>query len=101
MSALDYFRETYRWYKSHGICVACHRNPAENGQIRCAACREKNNACNARYRESRCAAGICYRCGKRPAIHPGKFSLCRECADKLNAYLKRRRAQKEAEEAAE
>lgn len=36
-----YYREQYEWYKSHGICVQCHKTDATHGVL-CEECAFKN-----------------------------------------------------------
>ena len=31
----------YQWYKLHGICVRCHKQPTEGDAVMCHACAEK------------------------------------------------------------
>ena len=37
---LEYARETYRWYKLHGICVKCHTSDAMPDRVMCTDCAE-------------------------------------------------------------
>lgn len=79
-------KETYHWYKQHGICVMCHRANAMENRTTCAECREKIKIKNRKYHEKhlgkrneelnqkkriayaeRRASGICVECGKNPA----------------------------------
>lgn len=81
----QYFRDSYAWYKSHGICVECHSERAEPNKARCFECLEKGRlrvekhrkqnpelavrareAAKARYDRLK-AAGICTVCGQKSA----------------------------------
>lgn len=42
-------KETYHWYKQHGICVMCHRSNAVESLTTCAECREKIKIKNRKY----------------------------------------------------
>ena len=33
--------KTYHWYKLHGICVRCNKQPTEGDAVMCTACAEK------------------------------------------------------------
>lgn len=44
--------EMYRWYKAHGICVACGREDAMIGHVRCFDCLEKEKDHSRRYYQS-------------------------------------------------
>lgn len=39
---LEYGKETYRWYKAHGVCVKCHHRDAMQDSTMCPECAEKN-----------------------------------------------------------
>lgn len=88
-------RETYCWYKEHGICTRCGQRKAFHGHVYCEVCMEKSVNKSARYRlehhekylksqaESRQklrarrkAEGKCIQCG-RPAVE-GQ-TLCAAC----------------------
>lgn len=36
-----YARETYAFYKAHGVCISCHQRDAIKGQVRCPECAAK------------------------------------------------------------
>lgn len=38
----QYARESYRWYKAHGICVGCKRRDAIKGRVHCPECAAKS-----------------------------------------------------------
>ena len=100
----------YQWYKSHHICVWCHRNDATKGMVTCLDCREKEHEYDRQRkqkalvnetpehkakrlqvtkarRERLKAQGVCIWCGKRKALQ-GK-QHCLECS------IKRKRANRE------
>ena len=37
----QYARESYTWYKAHGVCVTCHQQDAVKGRVRCPGCAAK------------------------------------------------------------
>lgn len=37
----QYSRETYKWYKAHGVCVGCRKRDAVKGRVRCPECAAK------------------------------------------------------------
>ena len=97
-------KETYQWYKEHGICTSCRKEDAVPGQTRCWRCRaNRRDADRIRYhqrkaegirkfnpanieamkrrREERHAQGLCVECGKHPAVSNARYSRCRICLD--------------------
>ena len=86
-----YQRETYRWYRDHGICWKCKTAEAMPMRCYCAACRdqkmreyrerpeihEQQARSHKARRERLIAAGTCVCCGRRPAM-PG-FKECGIC----------------------
>lgn len=94
--------ERYYWLKAHHICVVCGKQPAFHTYTMCPDCMERNaNSCanyqaknGAEYQagrrvrlkrqyDQRKAAGICTKCGRRPAA-PGR-TKCRYCLEYDNA----------------
>lgn len=109
-------RESYAYYKAHGICVKCRREDAVKGKVLCRACAERHSA----YSKQRYAAlseeekneyrrksvenrkllvarlkehGICVQCGKSKARRG--FVTCKACAEKMREYKKRMKAKQE------
>lgn len=88
-------RESYEWYKAHGLCQNCRRGYAEPGRAYCKPCyklilarREKNdpgrvkrNAYCAERRARLKAEGKCVDCGKRNAAE-GRIR-CATCLRKM------------------
>ena len=73
----EYVRETYRWYKAHGICVACHHRDAVPGRTMCPECTEKRRtACRAYY--------------NKPEVHEARKAHMREY---MREYMRRYRQQ--------
>lgn len=73
-------KQNYTFYKSAGICVRCHQNPAEPNRVMCAACAEKERQSAADNRKALKEMGICPYCGQNK-IFSGE-SCCPECAAK-------------------
>lgn len=84
---MGYSKETYQWYKDHGICVKCKREDAEYGRTKCSECLEKeaekvrakrlaNPKSQKEYtkirRERLKESGLCVWCGKPLS----KYSKC-------------------------
>ena len=93
-------RESYAWYREHGICPRCKTRDAAIGWKRCAECQYKMYVYASaperyeKYRQTelnryarRRAEGICVTCGKQPAA-PGHAS-CEPCLAKKR-YQQRR-----------
>lgn len=101
----------YQWYKSMGICPECGKRPSFGGFVHCEYCMEKLQVSQFVYRESRKEqyraysrdsmkrryhrlkeAGICVRCGKKPAI-PGmtKCERCRRIDNERSSMRQRNR----------
>lgn len=111
----QYGRDSWRMYKSAGICPYCKLRYAEPGRVHCAQCLRHRRVLHARSdpgnvhqrelcRERRArlkAAGICVRCGKNPA-REGR-TRCQACEDKKRQseikYKILRKMDKEAKEA--
>lgn len=70
-------RKYYNYYRDHGICVICCRNPAVPGKTECAVCAERRNEKKRRTYKAYKDAGICVRCHKNPAMQ-GK-TQCEAC----------------------
>lgn len=99
------------WYADNGICPICRINRLMGTERHCPECRAREaewkakkrdtdrEMCNkqhadwakAKYAE-RIEKGICTRCGKRPAKDGAR--TCMYCAEKTNAYHRRKRAEK-------
>lgn len=52
MTDKEYSKERYEFYKSHGICVECGREPAYKGHTRCLECRFKSIERSKKLRQS-------------------------------------------------
>lgn len=104
-------QDDYQFYKTHGICVRCHEEPAEDGSTMCLGCKmDHRQKSKERYdlqkaagtlpdrtqeRAERAAkrkeSGICISCGSRPA-RPGK-SCCWRCLEKARQRSAERRTE--------
>lgn len=105
-------RETYVWYKDHGICTKCHTRYAEPGRTVCKPCtvrekamllkrdpgRERHKQYNRDRRARLKAEGLCTYCGKVKAM-PG-HALCKRCderqAESHEKYRIKQRLKREA-----
>ena len=120
MSSAEKQREAYQWYKEHGICVQCHQENARKGRVLCGMCaasqteakliryhagtrkepteeqRRRKAETAKKLHEKRSAQGLCFKCGKHPAIHPGQPSRCRFCLEKEREKSKKYRSKKGA-----
>lgn len=102
LNAMTYYKglrkEEYDFYKSHGICVRCHKNAAEPNKVMCLECADKERDTDKSKRERNLQSmrsrdrekyhklkeqGICVYCKKRPAIL-GK-TKCSKCFAKIRA----------------
>ena len=95
-----YKRESYAWYKAHGICPVCHKADIAPGRASCRACLDKQkeryagraervkDAAMARYAQLK-AAGLCVKCGHAPS-EAGRVT-CKACAARVAAYMCQRR----------
>lgn len=107
MSEQTRSKRDYEWYKSLGLCVACHKQPVEPGHVYCLAClmerrgkhynsspetSQKHKQYLKELREKNRKNGICVVCGKNPVM-PGK-SYCVKCKEqsKHRAAKKRLKA---------
>lgn len=91
--------ESYNWYKAHHVCVRCRNAPAVNGLVTCQKCRETMNenhriryagltpeqkaersAKQKAVRETRRAAGLCTRCGRKR--EDKQLLTCEHCRKK-------------------
>jgi hypothetical protein len=91
-------KRDYYFYKTHGVCVSCHKEMAMVNNVRCPDCADKlakhdaenyqKLKSNPEYRckmsdyrrelrQRRRDAGICYVCGKRPVAKG--YVRCRDC----------------------
>lgn len=99
-------KELYEWYKAHGICVTCKREPARKGRVQCTACaglravtQKSYNECNKerikernkRVTEKRKAEHRCVDCG-RPLPDGQTTFICRECTTKRATRKRLRKA---------
>lgn len=95
----EYAAESYKWYKSRGICVQCRKEFAEIGKTMCPLCLEKKNSQRKLGRENNPDvierdkiagreryhrlknSGICTQCGKKPVYTKNghKLLYCYEC----------------------
>ena len=107
-------RESYHWYKAHGICNYCKQAYAEPGRVYCARCyrqmrvrqeindpgRKKRSAYNIERRARLKAAGLCVDCGRVDAM-PG-FVRCPKCrkknAEQSMKYNLKKKIEREARE---
>ena len=110
-------RETYYWYKEHGICAYCRTAYAEPGRVYCKACtvrqkelrdrkdpgREKRYAYNRERRAALIEKGLCIWCGKRKPIKGHR--MCPTChardAESKQKYKIIQRLKREADKARE
>lgn len=104
-------KELYDMLKAHNLCPRCGREPPMKDHVLCWACNANNNDSGKVYyekhkttknrlpeikvmkdklHEKRREQGLCFRCGKRPAISNAKYSQCKLCND----YSRRRMAEK-------
>lgn len=81
----------YDFYKSIGICVRCHKNPAEQNRVMCAGCLEKSRKATFENRKFLKTMGLCPRCGKNKLF--GDEKMCLECREKMYAYNKSHRSE--------
>lgn len=110
-------RESYRWYKSMGICWRCKLAYAEPGRIYCNPCKRlekakqerrdpgavKRNASNKERRARLKAEGLCVDCGRIKAVE-GK-TRCFTCERKIKESRQKwqitQKIKREAQEARE
>lgn len=91
-------KEEYDFYKSIGICVRCHKNPAEPNRVMCLECADKERETDRKKRRKNSEKirvndisryhrlkeqGICTYCKRKPAIS-GK-TKCEKCLAKIRA----------------
>ena len=96
-------KETYHWYKEHGICVKCHQADAVRGQVLCLNCRdisrERSKMISMKnyywYKEH----GICVKCHQADAIRGQTF--CPNCRDADRERQRRYRERIEGEKRVE
>lgn len=69
----------YSYYRDHGVCVTCRRNPAVPGKTECEVCAERRNEKERRKYKAYKDDGLCVRCHKNPAMQ-GKTE-CEACAE--------------------
>ena len=70
-------RQTYHWYKEHGICVKCHSADAKPGGVHCEDCTMWFREWFRQKRLKNIEAGLCAECGKnRPREG---YKLCDKC----------------------
>ena len=85
--------KSYMERAAAGICVSCGKNPAREGQKRCAECSAKQKQFNLERRERLLKAHCCTNCGAQ--LPEGwYYTLCRRCKDvnsRLCAELRARR----------
>lgn len=74
----------YNFYKSIGICVRCHKNPAKPNRVMCDECLEKSRKTASENRKVLKTMGICPRCGKNKLF--GNEKMCIECSAKMYEY---------------
>lgn len=107
----EWYRETYAFYKSIGRCTRCRKADAVKGKTMCLSCledsaikqakrrarltgekkaahAEASRQSNKRRVEKLKAAGLCVRCGKKPAWHG--LQMCYECRLKKMLYFRRK-----------
>ena len=74
-------KELYHYRKERGICVACGKNPAMNGNVRCDKCNEyATKAARKHFEKNRKSAYIkCEICGKRVKRTGNCQKYCEEC----------------------
>lgn len=97
----------YQWYKSHGICVYCKTENADEGFATCLACRMDNRAridkrseeakerhkkWLKRRRDLNYAFGVCIVCGAKDAKKGSH--LCPYCLSKIKQRSENYRRQK-------
>ena len=84
--------DDYKFYKSHGICVACRKEKVKQGKTMCLNCLDENKYLSEKYRtessknqrkayikrkrEICIAFGVCRECLARDAEHGLKCSKC-------------------------
>lgn len=93
----------YEWYKSHGICVNCHKEKAAKGRARCLNCLDYASVYRLTYykgltdgekarrnnrRRTLHEMGLCVECG---APADGKSWRCKRCNAKNSARMRERR----------
>ena len=79
-------KQDYDFYKSIGICVRCHKEPAEPERIMCAACLEKERKRAAENRAALKKMRFCPRCGQNKLF--GDEKMCLDCREKMYEYNK-------------
>lgn len=77
--------------KAEGRCTRCGSVDPVDGKTLCKSCAEDQKKATQRLREKKLARGECMFCSS-PA-EPGQV-LCRKCADKNNARILRRKAER-------
>nr|DAZ45864.1 MAG TPA: Thaumarchaeal output domain 1 [Caudoviricetes sp.] len=104
-------KQQKRWYADGGVCPVCKTNKLMGTERCCPECRAKSTEYASRKRNTnrdlynkqhaewakiqyaeRVEKGLCTRCGKRPAKDGAH--TCVYCAEKTNAYHRRKRAEK-------
>lgn len=81
-------KKLYDERKTLGLCIACGKNPARDGKVKCKDCAEQHQSA----RLVRCLKakedGLCTKCHKIKAVS-GR-SRCEKCRDQLCTLIKRR-----------
>lgn len=102
LSSVNTYRKKMRSNrKNSGKCIWCGKPLSAYSTCFCPDCRVKNQRKNERRksgipRSERPLYGICYRCGKNPAISGGK--LCQTCYEQsINALKTAEKSEKTAE----
>lgn len=86
MKGKEYSKERYEFYKSHGICVECGREPAYKGHTRCLECRfksvERSKKTQAKHEDSYREYQREYQ--KKLRQHRKENGLCQQCGKPTN-----------------
>lgn len=103
-------KDDYHWYKSLGICVKCHKEPAADGHVLCKICNydkqlyyscryydnpEKFKAKSRAQRQKALDEHRCVACNK-PLDDSWKLQRCPECTEKYNRAQRERTRRKNA-----
>jgi len=81
-------RKLYDKRKASRLCIACGKNKARKGKVKCKGCAEQHQSARlVRCRQAK-QAGLCTKCHKAKAVGGG--SRCEKCRSQLCDIIKRR-----------